>query len=518
MVQAPSSRCPKETPFQLVPFSAMFEDLLHREGRCSDGRIIAIARPKKREFARRAELLSEDTDRHSITIRRVRSISPMAVSFGLYELGVAALLGFGTTSSLIVGATLGLYVKFSKRILACILAFAAGALISALAIELGYQGTQMLLHSGFTSSAAWAFVSAGFAGGATIYYVISRFLCWRGAAIRYVTQFREYALAKKQHAAQERLKLLAKSDLLRHLPPEAIEEILPHIRTRRMRAGEILFEAGDRGDALYIVAGGKMEVLGGAAGDPATAVIAQLGEGETFGEMSLLSGGVRTATVRSIQDTVLLEIGKPDFERLVGSNHQLAAAIERISHDRAVSNLSSGSANPEVWVKVASDSLERVSHIEADRLLIETGEGAGMAIVFGNILDTLPGCLVIGAKSAGFETLSLSLMLGMFLGGIPEAAASAAMLRKAGYRPSAILGLWSTVVVTGTLAAVAGKVLIGSSDAFLAIFSQALAGGAVLALVAHAMIPEAINAAGSLVVLPTVAGFLFALYLALTAS
>jgi len=285
-----------------------------------------------------------------------------------------------------------------------------------------------------------------------------------------------------------------------------------------MRAGEILFEAGDTGDALYIVAGGKMEVLGGAAGDPATVVIAQLGEGETFGEMSLLSGGVRTATVRSIQDTVLLEIGKPDFERLVGSNHQLAAAIERISHDRAVSNLSSGSANPEVWVKVASDSLERVSHIEADRLLIETGEGAGMAIVFGNILDTLPGCLVIGAKSAGFETLSLSLMLGMFLGGIPEAAASAAMLRKAGYRPSAILGLWSTVVVTGTLAAVAGKVLIGSSDAFLAIFSQALAGGAVLALVAHAMIPEAINAAGSLVVLPTVAGFLFALYLALTAS
>jgi hypothetical protein len=40
----------------------------------------------------------------------------------------------------------------------------------------------------------------------------------------------------------------------------------------------------------------------------------------------------------------------------------------------------------------------------------------------------------------------------------------------------------------------------------------------VLALVAHAMIPEAISAAGSMVVLPTVAGFLFALYLALAAS
>jgi len=91
-------------------------------------------------------------------------------------------------------------------------------------------------------------------------------------------------------------------------------------------------------------------------------------------------------------------------------------------------------------------------------------------------------------------------------------------LSKAGYRPSAIFGLWSTVIFAGILAAAMGKVLIGSSDAFLAIFSQAVAGGAVLALVAHAMIPEAINAAGSLVVLPTVAGFLFALYLALAAA
>jgi len=42
-----------------------------------------------------------------------------------------------------------------------------------------------------------------------------------------------------------------------------------------------------------------------------------------------------------------------------------------------------------------------------------------------------------------------------------------------------------------------------------------VAGGAVLALVAHAMIPEAIEDGGSLVVLPTVAGFLFAFYLSL---
>ena len=155
---------------------------------------------------------------------------------------------------------------------------------------------------------------------------------------------------------------------------------------------------------------------------------------------------------------------------------------------------------------------------EAGKMLVEAANGAGMAIVFGNILDTIPGCLVIGAKFTAIGNLSLTLMLGMFLGGIPEAAASASMLTKAGYRPAAIFGLWSTVLVAGVVAAAAGKAFIGSSDALLAIFAQAVAGGAVLALVAHAMIPVALEEGGSLVVLPTVGGFLFALYLALAES
>ena len=123
---------------------------------------------------------------------------------------------------------------------------------------------------------------------------------------------------------------------------------------------------------------------------------------------------------------------------------------------------------------------------------------------------------MIGAKFNGFESLSLTLMLGMFLGGIPEAAASAAMLRKADYSPRMILDFGrQSVKLAGVVAAVAGKLFIGGSDSLTAVFSQAVAGGAVLALVAHAMIPEAIREGGSAIVLPTVAGFLFALYLAL---
>ena len=124
-----------------------------------------------------------------------------------YQLAMASLLGLATTSSSMLGAAIGLYVPFSKRPLACLLAFAAGALISALAIELAYEGAQSLHHQGYNTRTAWAFVSAGFGAGAIIYYSASLFLEKKGAAVRYVTQFREYALARKQADASERIKL-----------------------------------------------------------------------------------------------------------------------------------------------------------------------------------------------------------------------------------------------------------------------------------------------------------------------
>jgi zinc transporter ZupT len=440
----------------------------------------------------------------------------------LYELAMASLLGLATTSSSMLGAAIGLYLPISKRLLACLLAFAAGSLISALAIELAYEGALSLHHRGFDARAAWLFVSAGFAVGATLYYTASRALEKKGAAVRYGTQFREYALARKQADTAERIKLLAKSDLMRHLPAEQIEQILPCIQDRQLKAGEILFRAGDAGDALYIIVRGKIEVLTDAAhqGNAACSAIAVLGEGHAFGEMSLLSGEPRTATIRAAEDTNLLRIAKQDFEQLVAADPELAEAVQRISHQRAISNLSAGGTNAATWAKVANGSLDHLNRHETGKMLVEaaTANGAGMAIVFGNILDTIPGCLVIGAKFTAFGNLSLTLMLGMFLGGIPEAAASASMLTKAGYRPAGIFGLWSTVLLAGVIAAAAGKAFIGSSEALTAIFAQALAGGAVLALVAHAMIPVALEEGGSLVVLPTVAGFLFALYLALAES
>ena len=96
-----------------------------------------------------------------------------------------------------------------------------------------------------------------------------------------------------------------------------------------------------------------------------------------------------SATVRTVENSYILKISKPDFERLMASNYQLAEGIELISHARAISNLATSNVNPEIWAKVANRSLDRVNRHEANKLLAETGKGAGMAIALGNVLDTI---------------------------------------------------------------------------------------------------------------------------------
>ena len=108
------------------------------------------------------------------------------------EILLASLLGLATTSSAMIEVAVGLYVPISKRLLGCILAFASGGLISALAIELAFNGAVQLHHLGFSVGAAWLPVGSGFAIGAIIYGVFSRYLEQNGAAVRYPTRFREF--------------------------------------------------------------------------------------------------------------------------------------------------------------------------------------------------------------------------------------------------------------------------------------------------------------------------------------
>src|SRR5579864_4987940 len=72
----------------------------------------------------------------------------------------------------------------------------------------------------------------------------------------------------------------------------------------RVRAGEWLFRSGDVGDSLYVVLSGRLEVV---RESPGPAVLRALGRGQAFGELSLLTGGPRAASVRARRDSELLK-------------------------------------------------------------------------------------------------------------------------------------------------------------------------------------------------------------------
>jgi hypothetical protein len=73
-------------------------------------------------------------------------------------------------------------------------------------------------ESAFGRQCGMGILGSGFALGSIIYYFTSLFLDQKGAAIRYPTRFREYALGRKQKDAEETIQPLSKCDLLRHLP------------------------------------------------------------------------------------------------------------------------------------------------------------------------------------------------------------------------------------------------------------------------------------------------------------
>lgn len=110
----------------------------------------------------------------------------------------------------------------------------------------------------------------------------------------------------------EKFEVLQKSPLFEMVSPAELELAAEMSRPRRFSAGEVVFEEGDLGDSLFVIASGEVEVLRkNDAGD--LKVIQTLAPPEFFGEMSLIDKEYRSATVRARIDSVLLQLTAENF-------------------------------------------------------------------------------------------------------------------------------------------------------------------------------------------------------------
>ncbi|MFZ0660894.1 MAG: cyclic nucleotide-binding domain-containing protein, partial [Candidatus Binataceae bacterium] len=103
------------------------------------------------------------------------------------------------------------------------------------------------------------------------------------------------------------------------LAPAVRDSICAQLEWLSLPGGWTLFEAGEAGDAMFIVLSGRLVVIANTAEDGAH-VIAQIGAGETVGEMAMLSGEVRSARVEALRDTELLRMPKRAFDQLIDSS------------------------------------------------------------------------------------------------------------------------------------------------------------------------------------------------------
>lgn len=111
-------------------------------------------------------------------------------------------------------------------------------------------------------------------------------------------------------------------------PPAFFEKIKLCLRYEEHPAGKLLIREGQRGDAMYLIREGQVEIL------KDFQVIAQLGAGDIFGEMSLLNSEPRTATVRVMTACRVYKLNRLAFESVIQSFPTVHERIRKLSEAR----------------------------------------------------------------------------------------------------------------------------------------------------------------------------------------
>jgi NTE family protein len=110
------------------------------------------------------------------------------------------------------------------------------------------------------------------------------------------------------------LALLGALQMFRGLDRETLSSIAAELEWLSLPGGAILFEAGEQPDAMYIVIAGCLAAYSG--GEHAR-LLSRIPAGETVGEMGLLSGHARTATIRALRDSDLARLPREAFDRVI---------------------------------------------------------------------------------------------------------------------------------------------------------------------------------------------------------
>ena len=130
--------------------------------------------------------------------------------------------------------------------------------------------------------------------------------------------------------------LLAQIPFFTDLPNDELDRLQSELEVLKLKAGEILLREGERGEHLYVIVSGELEILM-SPGEENELILNIIHPGEYIGEMSLLQpDGLRTTSARAHTDIVLLSMSRQQFKELLNRHPELAKSMISVLSQRLV--------------------------------------------------------------------------------------------------------------------------------------------------------------------------------------
>jgi len=116
---------------------------------------------------------------------------------------------------------------------------------------------------------------------------------------------------------------LSETAVFRDMPPEMVEEIARVVENRVLPPRTKIFERGDPGDSFWVIESGMVRVFR-SDNEGVEITLSRLGSGQSFGEMALLTGEARSASVETLEETRTLVLTKEQFDQVLKSHPEVS--------------------------------------------------------------------------------------------------------------------------------------------------------------------------------------------------
>ena len=142
------------------------------------------------------------------------------------------------------------------------------------------------------------------------------------------------SIEQKTVSVDQELKELQSSTLFSSFEREALVEIVASTELRSYDEGDIIVTEGEPGSSLFLIVGGRVRVFT-RTDDGGNLQLAELGPGDFFGEVSLLSGKPRTATITARTQVTAIELDRASVDRIAENHPEVKEVLENFYERRA---------------------------------------------------------------------------------------------------------------------------------------------------------------------------------------